>query len=210
MRIRSTLAVAAILVGVSACDSTQPGTPVVPSGSASTSSPTAKPTESSAPTSGLPAGVPKVSSPLKTDKFEADPCSVFTQEKLREYGVGQGEVDTDRLGKVCTWKTDEAGGIDLGWDTREGRGISRFYLGNKEKTYAFFDVLPDIEGFPAVSFDYKDFRKDGICTVAVGVSDDRAFMLSLGLSASKRRTHDPCGVAATIATDAVKSMKAGA
>lgn len=211
MRIRFALAVAAVLIGVSACDSTQPGTPIAASGSAETSSTTAKPTESSAPTSDLPAhGAPKVSSPLKTDKFETDPCSVFTQEKLREYGVGQGEVNTDRLGKVCTWTTDEAGGIDLGWDTLEGRGITRFYLGNKNKAYAFFDVLPDIEGFPAVSFSTKDFRKDGICTVAVGVSDDRAFMLSLGLSASKRQTHDPCGVAATIAADAVQNMKAAA
>ncbi|WP_228769977.1 DUF3558 domain-containing protein [Actinokineospora alba] len=208
---RIALAVVAVLIGVSACESSQSGTPIASKGSGETSPSSAKPTKSSEPTSDLPAyGAPKVSSPLKTDKFETDPCSVFTQEKLREYGVGQGEVNTDEGGKVCTWETDDAGAIDLGWDTLKPRGITRFYQGNKNKDYAFFDVLPDIEGFPAVSYSTKDYRRDGICTVAVGVADNRMFMVSLALSKSKRQTHDPCGVAATVATDAATSMKAGA
>lgn len=211
MRIRCALAATAVLIGVSACDSTQPGTPVASSGQAETSAPSTKPPKSTTPATGAPAhGAPKVPSPLQTGKFEADPCSVFPQEKLTEYGVGQGTVSSDEFGKVCSWETAEAGGIELGWDTLVGGGLSRNYHKNKSGGYAFFDVLPDIEGFPAVSYGFMDNRKDGLCTVSIGVSDDRSFMLTLGLSASKRSTHDPCGVAATVATDAMKSMKAGA
>lgn len=211
MRIRCTVAAATVLISVSACNSTQPGTPVASNGQAETSTPSTEPTKSTAPNTDLPAhGAPKVASPLRTDKFEADPCSVFPQQKLTEYGVGKGEVTSDTFGKVCSWETAEAGGIELGWDTLVGGGLSRIYHKNKNKDYVFFNVLPDIEGFPAVSYGFMDNRKVGICTVSVGVSDDRSFMLTLGLSKSKRQTHDPCGVATTVAADAVKSMKAGA
>lgn len=150
-----------------------------------------------------------MTSPLKADKFQSDPCSVFTPEQLREYGVGPGAVTTDEAGKVCSWETNDEGGIDLGWDDLIGTGLSRVYKGHKNGKYAFFDVLPDIEGLPAVSYDQKDQRKQGICTVSVGVSDQLSFMVSIAQSASKQGTRPPCEVAATVAADAVRSMKAG-
>jgi hypothetical protein len=211
VRIRCLLAAATIFVGVSGCSSPQSGTPTTSERQTETSSPTTKPTKSSDAAPDLPHhDAPKVDSPLKADKFVADPCSVFTPEQLREYRVGTGKPNSDKLGKTCTWKTEDSGGVDIGWDDLYGQGLSRVYHEKSNGKYAFFDVLPDIEGLPAVSYDQLDNRKMGICTVSVGVSDQVSLMVSIGLSTAKRGTVHPCEVAATVAADAVKSMKAGA
>ncbi|MBC6449104.1 DUF3558 domain-containing protein [Actinokineospora xionganensis] len=211
MRTRCLLAIATIFIGISGCASPEPGTPIASNPPSETSSATAKPTKSTDPAPDLPShGAPKVKSPLKTDKFEADPCAVFTDEQLGKYGVGTGTADSDKLGKSCTWKTEDSGTILLAWDNLFGRGISRIYQGQENGKYAFFDVLPDIEGFPAVSYGARDNRPMGICSVSIGVSDQVSLMVTLAQSTSKQGTAHPCEVAARVAADAVTSMKAGA
>lgn len=211
MRIRHILACGVAIVGLAGCTSPQIGAPVESSSRPETSAPTEKPTKSSDPVSDLPShGAPKVESPLETAKFQPNPCAIFTEDQLREYGVGAGKLATDPLGKICTWKSSESGSFDLGWDVKTGRGLSGVYHQKQVGKYKFFEPLPDIEGLPAVALGVADTRRAGVCSISVGVSDTVSFLVSLAQSAAKQGTRSPCDVAATIAADAVKNMKAGA
>lgn len=211
MRMRHILACGVAIVGLAGCTSPQIGAPVESSPRPETSTPTKKPTKSSDPVSDLPShGAPKVKSPVETAKFQPDPCAIFTEDQLREYGVGAGKLDTDPLGKICTWETADSGSFDLGWDVTTGRGLSGVYHQKQTGQFTFFEPLPDIEGLPAVAVGVVDTRSAGVCSISVGVSDTVSFLVSLEQSASKQGTRSPCDVAVTIAADAVKNMKAGA
>lgn len=88
------------------------------------------------------------------------------------------------------------------------RGLSPEYDANRKGKWEFFEELPDIEGYPAITRG-TDLREDGSCTAVVGVADDLAFELIVQLSLTNIGKRDPCEVAAEVAGLALQTMKAG-
>src|SRR6266498_3515072 len=173
MLIRRSL-LAASLLGlalVSACTTTSKGDPLP-------ANPTETTTSDSAPrTSGsggeeLPfAGAPKVDNPLDTSRYEKDPCKSLTADQAKSQNLPEtGTIDEKVvLGIGCDWFNPETHGeISIDFLVDDPRGLSPEYQTRTE--YAFFEELPDIEGFPAIARGGATDRDYGICTVMVGVA----------------------------------------
>jgi len=114
------------------------------------------------------------------------------------------------LGKDCQWFNRETvGSVNLDFLSKDPRGLSSTYKANKDRKWAYFEVLPEIEGFPAVARSNLDDRKDGSCAVEVGLSDRLSFSLNLQLSRVNVGQKNPCDVAVQVAGMALQTMKAG-
>ncbi|MGQ0837710.1 DUF3558 domain-containing protein [Actinokineospora sp.] len=196
------------------CTTDQPGQAIpgdTPTVSTRPSSTPESPTTTSNNPAELPSdGAPKVQNPIQTTKFEQDPCLVFTQTQTAKLDVrSPGTPGPSPLGKACIWRNDDRGRVEIVWATGVSRGLSAVYKANKAGKFLYFEVLPSIEGLPAVAYDVVDLRPEGHCGVTVGVTDKLTFSVLLAQSQSKVGTADPCSVAALVAAEAVKTMKAG-
>jgi hypothetical protein len=192
---------------VAGCTTTSQGKPI-PATSIET-------TESSSPSSGgqdLPfAGAPKVDDPLDTTRFQQDPCQALTANQVTT--ILGGSVDgkpTDRpLGNACQWRDpDSRGLVEVHFSDQDPRGLSALYQASKDDKYAYFTVLPPIEGYPAVARDVVDDRDIGRCSVVVGVSDEITFDVPVRLSEANAGK-DPCDAAVKVAGMALQTMKNG-
>jgi hypothetical protein len=154
-------------------------------------------------------GAPNVENPLDITKFLRDPCKALTAEQAAELNVpttGAGSANT--LGQVCEWKNpDTRGFVNIEMREKNASGLSALYAADKNGKYPFFDVLPPIEGYPAVAYDVTDERDRGICAVSVGVANDLSFAVGLELSPANIGTKDPCETAASVAGMMMKTMK---
>jgi len=208
-RFSSILGIFAVVV-VGGCTAASPGEPIpVTTGKTAPAG-----TESSSTDSGqkLPfAGAPKVSNPLDTNRFQQDPCRSLTSEQAQSLDFPpDGESRDSTFGKACTWSNRGSGGrATVHFLDEDPRGLSAEYQAHDDGITALFEVLPPIEGYPAVVSNTIDGRPDGRCTVIVGVSDEIRFEVPLWLSQVNVGTKDPCDVAALVAGLALKTMKAG-
>ena len=205
MLIRRSL-VAAILLGfmsISACTTTSKGDPL--------------PAESTgAPTSGsgedLPfGGAPKVNDPLDTSRYEKDPCQSLTADQTQSLNLpATGKIEDNVLLAVgCEWKNlTTRGYAQIEFVVEDPRGLSPDYR-NRNK-FAYFEVLPDIQGYPAIARDAVDDRDNGYCIVLVGVADDMKFASNVQLSQANIEQKDPCEMATKVAGMALQTMKQGA
>ncbi|WP_406640629.1 DUF3558 domain-containing protein [Amycolatopsis sp. WGS_07] len=185
-----------VLLAVTACSST-PGTPVP-----------ATPGPSSAPTS-TSRSVPKVSNPLDATKYEQNPCSLLSQAQATEVikavrnRQGQGLV-----APICSWYDADNNRVGLGLLPGQG-GLAGAYT-NSDSESGYFEVAPDVNGYPAVFAGTTDDRKRGGCQVAVGIKDDETFTASVALRTTSPLYNDPCSLAVKTAAAAVTTIKAGA
>jgi hypothetical protein len=159
------------------------------------------------------AGAPKVNDPLDTTRYEQDPCRSITgeqaQQELNLPPTGE-PLENVALGVGCEWKnTDTRAYLHIVFIVDDPRGLSPEYEANEEGTWDFFEVLPDIEGYPVVARDRVDDRARGRCTVVVGVADDMAFESTLQLRGSNIGKKEPCEMAAFAAGLALQTMKQG-
>jgi len=112
------------------------------------------------------------------------------------------------LGNICEWANKETRGLaDIRMHDKNPRGLSATYAADKQGKWAFFEPLSPIEGFPAVAYDITDERSRGECAIAIGVSNEIAFDVSLRLSADNVGAKDPCETAATVAGMMLQTMK---
>ncbi|HWD07332.1 MAG TPA: DUF3558 domain-containing protein [Amycolatopsis sp.] len=171
-------------------------------------------TPSSAPpsttTTTLPyAGAPKVEHPLPASVLAGDPCQyALTSDQLHQiFGITpQGKRnDTSGLGPACDWVDSDTGAAaSVNYVTDTHQGLSGVYANTKPQV-RLWQVLPAIQGYPAVghsSSDDKDF-----CQVSVGIRDDLTVDVSLGLSSAKVGTADPCTTAARVADFVVTNLR---
>jgi hypothetical protein len=209
MRIRRSLLLASLLgLGfVSACTTTSEGEPLPADSTENT-------TSSSAPqTSGeeeLPfAGAPKVANPLDTSRYEQDSCQSLTADQAQSLDLPPaGTIIKVPLSKACEWKNPTTRGyVKIAFIVDDPRGLSPEYDANNRRKYAYFDALPNIEGFPAVARDIVDDRDKGYCSVVVGVADDMVFDTSVQLSQVNVGIDDPCKTAVDVAELALQTMK---
>jgi hypothetical protein len=114
------------------------------------------------------------------------------------------------LGNACEWNNPNGtGSATIHFSDKDPRGLSAVYQANEDGKYAYFDVLPPIEGYPAVASDVIDDRDGGRCIVAVGVSDEVTFEALITLSLENIGNKDPCQSAAMVAGMALQTMKKG-
>ncbi|MGH3515932.1 MAG: DUF3558 domain-containing protein [Haloechinothrix sp.] len=194
--------VAGLVAGslVAGCSGGTAGEPVA------TTSPTAS--------SGLPhSGAPKVENPIDTAGFEASPCTMLTDQQLAEAEIGIENVKPDpgnSFGPTCTWYPPfEWGQFNAALLTANKDGLSTMYQKNLDGDWAFFEKLT-IAAYPAVAADDNDDRKDGYCTVNVGVRDDLTLYVHVQLDDESPFYSDPCGGAEELATMAIQTMTGGA
>lgn len=178
---------------------------------------TGSPSSNSAPstTSGseveLPfAGAPKVKDPLDTSIYEQDPCKSLTAAQAQSLNLPPSGIINDdvALGIGCDWtNSDTRGKAKINFIVDDPRGLSPEYKANEDGKWKYFDDVPDIEGYPAVSRGAIDDRDLGYCTLIVGTADDMAFATIVQLPLADGGTDDPCEAAAEAAGLALQTMK---
>ena len=169
------------------------------------------PTPSSSNGGDLPSnGAPKVTHPLDdTSRFEQNPCSILTSTQTQELDLpSTGREDDGLLGLDCQWfNQDTQGQVTIGFLSKDSRGLSSSYAANEQGKYKYFNPLPPVEGYPAITYGTTDRRSSGICSVEVGVRDQLSFHVDLQLSQVNVGTKDPCATAAKVAGKALLTMK---
>lgn len=174
---------------------------------------TGTPTNATQPTStGNAGGAPKVQNPLDVKAFEADPCSAVTAAQVQAFGLPgvSGRVNTSEVGPACVWLGSSTPGKmapGIGF-LPEGTNLSTILPG-KDSTYQVFETLPDIQGYPAYMALAVDHRKDGNCSVLVGVSDEKAILTTFQSDVGSPKYADPCAAATEFTTLAITTIKAG-
>jgi hypothetical protein len=175
---------------------------------------TGTPTAGTQPTSaGNDAGAPKIQNPLDLKTFEANPCSTVTPAQVAAYGLPgvAGKVNTTAPGPTCGWpglstpaKMTPAVGI-----LPEGTNLSTILPGAKS-SYAVFETLPAIQGYPTYLALTSDQRSGGNCAVLTGVSDTKAILTTFQSDKGSPKYADPCAAATEFADLAITTIKAGA
>jgi hypothetical protein len=157
-------------------------------------------------------GAPKVKNPLDVKAFETSPCTVATPAQVEAFGLPgiNGRVNTSAPGPSCIWlgasaPTKVTPSVSF---IPGGKGLDAMYQ-NKD-TYAAFEPLPAIQGYPAIMNLQVDQRADGNCDVSVGVSDEQALLVLIVTEKGSPRFADPCGAATEFANQVITTIKAGA
>jgi len=154
-------------------------------------------------------GAPKVTTPLDTTKYQANPCATLTPAQLQALGIGQpGKVTPDPTGALCDWSPQLDISYTFGFNTSfepgDAKGLANAYqLGGPSS----MQRLPDVHGQPAVT--QPSQNTDGSCTIYLGATDVISYAAAVVIAAGLPHFADPCTVAARIADDATATMKSG-
>ncbi|WP_433269428.1 DUF3558 domain-containing protein [Actinosynnema sp. CS-041913] len=197
--IRTVLVVGAVTAALAACTSKEVGGN--PTSAPATDTSSAKPTESSSPSSNEPT--------LDIEKFVSAPCTILTQAQqtalgtFREAKAGEDGVN----GPSCTYQ---------GKDVLEN---SSFTIVLAVKGNTFDDAVKDgdtkfpvfqetkIEGYRAASFDGTDGKRH--CNTAIRTSD-RTFVLiqgSIAKNDTKLNDGKACGTTERVAATVIGNLK---
>jgi Protein of unknown function (DUF3558) len=155
------------------------------------------------------AGAPRITDQLDKTTFQQDPCRTFTPAQTKQLNVSAtGHPIYSPLGKACEWTNEQTHGYaQIRFNDKNPYGLSGEYQANAQDKFVYFDELAPIEGYPAVSNDIADHRKDGVCTVIVGVTDELTFETNLQLSDANVGKLNPCTKTAEVAGLALQTMK---
>ncbi|SDR16888.1 Protein of unknown function [Actinopolyspora saharensis] len=166
-------------------------------------------------------GAPEVQNPLDTEAFQQKPCSVLESDQINALDMQQWEVEQEM---------DAVGGPKCGWTymggppdytvsntgvtfMAKGTGLKGVY--QRKDAFEYFRELKPVEGFPAVAGaslapQTSTPEEAGECDIHVGVTDDLAVTTQVSLGEGSPYAGDPCGRARDVATEVVKTLKAGA
>ncbi len=173
-----------------------------------TSAPSSEPAANALPHS----GAPKVENPIDTAAFEAEPCSVATPRQLSAAGLEFKPAEPDpeqSTGSDCLWRFS-ATGYGLVGGTFFGlhdQGLSALYA--RRSSYGLFEEIPPIGGYPALVWNTSDHRKEGFCTISIGLRDDQTYDVAASLGGDNPDKTTSCEVARTVAEIAVETIKKG-
>lgn len=173
---------------------------------------TGTPTTASQPPSSS-GGAPKIENPLDVKAFEAAPCSMATPDQVQAYGLPgvAGRVNTTSPGASCVWLGSStpakmAPGVTI---LPEGTNLSTI-VPTAATTFETFETQPAIQGYPTYMALVADSRKNGYCSVLVGVSDEKAVSVSFQSDKGSPRFADPCAAVTEFANLVITTIKAGA
>ncbi|WP_439376565.1 DUF3558 domain-containing protein [Amycolatopsis lexingtonensis] len=201
-----TVSLGAALLVLSACGTTNGGTPVPV-----TSAPSAPP--SSEPADEVPGpGVPKVANPLDMTRFEQAPCAALTPAQVAGLLGADAETKPDLdapAGPTCNWEAPGRAGVGVIFGHLDKRGLTSVYAA-KGKAYPFVEPLEPVDGYPLVAYDGAgDQRARGECTVAVGTSDTQAIDISVNQSEKNIGKSDPCQAAREVTAMVLGNARSG-
>jgi hypothetical protein len=197
VKVLAVLGATALLAG---CDSTVAGTPTT---AVSTS---ATPSADAAP------GVPKVTNPIDTTRFEKEPCAALTPDQLAQLAITtEPRPDLDsKFGPGCEWNAYDEIGLTVGGVLLTvGSSLASLYKQHEQGQWPLFEPT-DVAGYPGVKMDSLDAQPRGKCGVSVAVRDDLIYSLQVSISSKSKDYEDPCSPALKAAELAVSTMKAGA
>lgn len=165
-------------------------------------------------------GAPKVRSPLDTKAFQQKPCSVLKPEQIGALNMQQWESEVDMGstgGPKCAWRY-MGGPPDYTVSSTavtfmvESDGLKSSYFRKGKGVFEYFRELKPIVGYPAIAAGSSTStpEKEGQCEVEVGVTDSLTFLTQVKFGNGSSYAGDPCGRARDVATEVVKTLKAGA
>ncbi|WP_165436157.1 DUF3558 domain-containing protein [Amycolatopsis suaedae] len=190
-------AVGGVLLVVTACGGGQPK---------------AAPLPPQPPAETLPAyGAPKVEHPLDVGPVEKVPCEVLTPEQVESLsGSLRKPPSTEEhgaAGLACVWVFEQSGSITVGPNMNNVvKGLSTIYEARERGQLEVFRPLEPIRGYPAVHFAQVK-PAEGSCDIAIGISDDRQYLVGTSLSARNPHRSDPCGLAVRAGEMIVEHLK---
>jgi hypothetical protein len=200
------LLVLAVIGGplVAGCSTTTPG-------SAAPAGPVIRPsivvTTPNPPAAGY--GAPRVTVPLDTTKFQADPCGTLTTAQTQALGIAvPGRVHVSDLGNICQWSLRYnvvySFGFNVRFDDGEALGLANAYENAGPDAMR---RLPDVYGQPAVTDPSQN--TGGSCTIYLGATDQIDYAASVQIGPDQPDYQNPCPVAERIADAATATMKSG-
>jgi hypothetical protein len=154
-------------------------------------------------------GAPKVTTPLDTTKYQANPCGTLTPAQLQALGVTQpGKVTPDPTGGFCDWSPQldvvYTFGFNIKFEPGDAQGLANVYeIGGASS----IKRLPDVHGQPAVT--QPSQNTDGSCTIYLGATDVISYGATVEIAPGLPHFADPCTVALQIADDTTATMKSG-
>jgi hypothetical protein len=152
---------------------------------------------------------PRVPKPLDVSKFDQEPCKLLSQAQASQ--VANLTASTKSAGNVapiCSWADSDHNTIAFGFVPGNG-GLTTVYKNQTNKS-GYFEVAPEIVGYPAAFFSPLDNRHDGSCQVGVGVTNDNVITVSADFRNSSPHYSDPCSVTVKAAEAAMTTLKGGA
>jgi hypothetical protein len=157
-------------------------------------------------------GAPPVTNPLDATSFLTHPCAALTPVQLQGLDLlGPGEPDTDSSlanysGPTCSWHNAKAN-HDLGvtFMTGNKNGLADLYRGHDQGQFPGYWIETDVDGYPGVFSDLADGRKDGFCTLHVGISDTLAVLIDRHDGVGEKS----CDEARAIASLVLRTIQAG-
>ncbi|PKV93041.1 uncharacterized protein DUF3558 [Amycolatopsis echigonensis] len=161
---------------------------------------------SSTGSSNAVSGVPKVPAPLPTDKLVADPCSALADEDAKTLGLATPGTITDVTPRGCDWKSEKTpgNGVTVSPIVQNKNGLADTYAA--KPTQAYFEET-QVAGYPAVFTDKSDGRKNGICVLVVGVTDQLSVAV-VGSIVNGKNVGKPCEPSSKVATAMINHLKA--
>lgn len=161
------------------------------------------------PSSDSSSSVPKVAHPLDTTKFQKDPCSVLTEAQLASLGLTTKGKPQSGTGPMCAFNdsahSSQGIGFGITFVTANTQGLASIY--QQKDTFALFDPLPPIQGYPAIDYSASDDRSRGSAGIAVGVSDQLIFEVDVELTPKAPNRSDPVPVGVKVADMVLTNLK---
>jgi hypothetical protein len=201
-QLSTTLIITPLLLAA-ACNSVQPGQAV----SAPTPS-TTVPTSTSQPNT--PQGhskAPQVKNPLDASKYIADPCASLTSTQLTAFGGAEpGHVNNSDSSPACTWQVgpNKETFLGISYSPAVKNGLNNIYSLNDTGWWknGYFEPT-EIDGYPAAFASISGNRKDGDCSMSIGVRDDLFFSIDV----RTRTGSDSCVAAKNVASEVLKTIQ---
>ncbi|MCG3756678.1 DUF3558 domain-containing protein [Amycolatopsis sp. Poz14] len=152
------------------------------------------------------AGAPKVEHPLPDSIISGSPCDALTPEQVKaDVGhAADGEPETLPIGSSCTWSNTAGASLGVFFTNKRHEGLSPYYAQTR-KQMKRFDVLPPVQGYPAVAYSDKPGSVSPFCQVAVGIADTADFVVSV--SVGNGSTADACPISTQIAGQVLTNLK---
>ena len=150
---------------------------------------------------------PKVNNPITNlEQFKQSPCDMVTDQQAKSLGFNPGEPSEDATyGPACDWYDDSFGYFGLTLLNNQPLGIAGIYRNQEQGRYGYFEPV-DVAGYPGVYADANDGRKEGACTLNVGVTDTQVVTVTALLNENEA---EACDLALQAAEAAVKTMSEG-
>lgn len=194
-------AVAALALLLAGCSNAESGEP--------TSNGNTQPTVDVDPTTSRQVAAPEVADPIDgLNKYKQAPCSMLTKAQATELGYAadiRRPPDQDN-GPECEWRDKDTNSFTIVILNDQPEGLTGVY---KNREYFGYFEPAEVAGYPAVFGGAVDDRKDGACSLGVGVTDQQVINIGGQMNLGSPDRDRPCEVMKRAAEMALATMGVG-